>query len=240
MLKFNMKHFLIILSFVFSLYGFTQDSIKRQYQFDNTITSMFNNNNGEKSFNGSFVGDNSMLIKKITLVLNTNYTVGYSPNISTNEFIQKNNLNYNRFFISHVYNYSLSRNITSDNSLGVGMGFKKTLKDFNLSLSYAIMYQYVDYQLTTDTKIIRNSFRVKLGVTKNNFKFTNEYYYQPNFSMLSDYIIYGNSKILLLPLNKISYTLQGNVNYRSKSNIKNIDNITFGITYTFKHTKYAK
>ena len=235
-----MKKILIILSFLFSLYGFSQDSIKRQYQFDNTITSMYNNNNGEKSFNGSFVGENSMLIKKITLSLNTNYTVGYSPNLSTNEFIQKNNLNYNRFFISHVYNYSLSRNITSDNSLGVGMGFKKTLKDFNLSLSYAIMYQYVDYQLTTDTKIIRNSFRVKLGFIKNKFKFTNEYYYQPNFTMLSDYIIYGNSKILLLPLNKISYTLQGNVNYRSKSKIKNIDNITFGITYTFKHTKYIK
>ena len=125
-------------------------------------------------------------------------------------------------------------------AISIAEGFKKTLKDFNLSLSYAIMYQYVDYQLTTDTKIIRNSFRVKLGFIKNKFKFTNEYYYQPNFTMLSDYIIYGNSKILLLPLNKISYTLQGNVNYRSKSKIKNIDNITFGITYTFKHTKYIK
>lgn len=240
MLKFNMKHFLIILSFVFSLYGFSQDSIKRQYQFDNSITSMYNNNNGKKSFNVSFVGENSMSIKKTTLSLHTNYIVGYSPTLSTNEFIQKNNMNYNNFFISHVYNHSLSRNINSDNSLGVGIGLKKTLKYFSLSLSYAIMYQYVDYKLTPDTKMIRNSFRFKLGVTKNNFKFTNEYYYQPNFSMLSDYIIYGNSKILLLPLNKISYTLQGNVNYRSKSNIKNIDNITFGITYTFKHTKYAK
>lgn len=235
-----MKKILIILSFVFSLYGFSQDSIKRQYQFDNTITSMYNNNNGEKSFNGSFVGENSMLIKKITLSLNTNYIVGYSPNLSTNEFIQKNNLSYNNFFISNVYNYSLSRNINSDNSLGFGFVFKKTLKDFNLSLSYAIMYQYVDYKLITDTKIVRNSFRVKLGFIKNKFKFTNEYYYQPNFTMFSDYIIYGNSKILLLPLNKISYTLQGNVNYRSKSNIKNIDNITFGITYTFKYTKYEK
>ena len=235
-----MKKILIILSFVLSFYGFSQDSIKRQYQFDNTITSMYNNNNGKKSFNGSFVGDNSVSIKKATLSFNTNYIVGYSPTLSTNEFIQKNNLSYNKFFISHVYNYSLSRSINSDNSLGVGMGFKRTLKYFNISLSYAIMYQYVNYQLKSDTKMLRNSFRLKLGVTKNNFKFTNEYYYQPNFTMLSDYIIYGNSKILLLPLNKISYTIQGNVNYRSKSNIKNIDNITFGITYTFKYTKYAK
>lgn len=235
-----MKHFFIILSFVFTTYGLSQDSIKRQYQFDNSITSMYNNNNGEKSFDGSFVGDNSISIKKTTLSLNTNYTVGYSPNLSTNEFIHKNNLSYNNYFISHVYNYSLSRNINSDNSFGLGFIFKKTLNDFSLSLSYAIMYQYVDYQLTTDTKIVRNSFRVKLVFIKNKFKFTNEYYYQPNFTMLSDYIIYGNSKILLLPLNKISYTLQGNVNYRSKSNIKNIDNITFGITYTFKHTKYIK
>ena len=225
---------------IFTIYVFTQDSIKRQYQLDNSITSMYNNNNGEKSFDGSFVGDNSISIKKTTLSLNTNYTVGYSPNLSTNEFIHKNNLSYNNFFISHVYNYSLSRNINSDNSFGLGFIFKKTLKDFSLSLSYAIMYQYVDYQLITDTKIVRNSFRVKLVFIKNKFKFTNEYYYQPNFKMISDYIIYGNSKILLLPFNKISYTLQGNVNYRSKSNIKNIDNITFGITYTFKHTKYIK
>ena len=235
-----MRVFLIVLMLIFTIYGFSQDSIQRKYQLDNSITSMYNDNNGKKSFNGSFVGDNSISIKKTTLSLNTNYSVGYSPTLSTNEFIQKNNLSYNNFFLSHVYNHSLSRNINSDNSLGVGIGFKKNLKDFSLSLSYAIMYQYVDYKLTPDTKMIRNSFRFKLDVTKNNFKFTNEYYYQPNFTMLSDYIIYGNSKILLLPLNKISYTLQGNVNYRSKSNIKNIDNITFGITYTFKHTKYIK
>ena len=235
-----MKKILIILSFIFSVYGFSQDSILRQYQFDNSITSMYNDNNGKKSFNGSFVGDNSVSIKKATLSLNTNYSVGYSPTLSTNEFIQKNNLSYSNFFISHVFNHSLSRSINSDNSLGIGLGFKRTLKDFNLSLSYALMYQYVDYKLTTDTKMIRDSFRFKLGVTKNNFKFTNEYYYQPNFLILSDYIIYGNSKIILLPMNNISYTLQSNINYRSKSNIKNIDNITFGITYTFKHTKYAK
>lgn len=235
-----MRVFLIVLMLIFTIYGFSQDSIQRKYQLDNSITSMYNDNNGKKSFNGSFVGDNSISIKKTTLSLNTNYSVGYSPTLSTNEFIQKNNLSYNNFFLSHVYNHSLSRNINSDNSLGVGIGFKKNLKDFSLSLSYAIMYQYVDYELTPDTKMIRNSFRFKLGVTKNNFKFTNEYYYQPNFKMLSDYIVYGNSKILLLPLNKISYTLQGNVNYRSKSNIKNIDNITFGITYTFKYTKYIK
>lgn len=235
-----MRFFLTTLILIFTIYSFSQDSIQSQYQFDNSITSMYNDNNGKKSFNGSFVGDNSISIKKTTLSLNTNYSLGYSPTISNNELIQKTNLSYSNFFITHVYNHSLSRSINSDNSFGLGIILKKTINDYNISLSYAIMYQYVNYQSIDNTRMIRDSFRLKISITKNNFKVTNEYYYQPNFLVLSDYIIYGNSKIILLPMNNISYTLQGNINYRSKSNIKNIDNITFGITYTFKHTKYAK
>jgi hypothetical protein len=62
---------------------------------------------------------------------------------------------------------------------------------------------------------------------------TSEYFYQPNIINPNDLIIYGNSKLTLFNNKPINLVIRDFINYRSRSEVKLIHNLTLGIGYKF-------
>jgi hypothetical protein len=52
---------------------------------------------------------------------------------------------------------------------------------------------------------------------------------------MKDYIIYGNAKLVFLPKKRLNFILQDAVNYISKSKVRMIHNLAFGVGYTFNN-----
>lgn len=222
--------FLFILLSSFNI--FSQTEIK----LDNNFTGILSTNN-TTTFGFNFVGNNSIEIKKISFDFSTNYSTRFSPNLKENEFNQRQNVGYEKekwdLFITHQYNYSLIRQITSDNWLGVGGGLKFRYNWGKISLSYATIYQRSNYFVNDSEYLFRHSLRTKLKIEKKNISFYSEYFFQPNVSNFDDIIIYGNSKVSLLLNKSISFVIQDVVNWRSTSDVRLIHNLSLGIGYKF-------
>ena len=148
----------------------------------------------------------------------------------SNEWQQKSNLNYKNFFILHVFNYSLVRKISNDNSIGIGIS--KWWKYG--SISYAAIYQKIDYETKSNIELFRHSIRLKLKYENSFIGISYEYYFQPNVILLKDNIIYGNIKLSLFNKKKINLSISDIVNYRSISNVKMIHTLYLGIGFNFK------
>lgn len=221
--------FLLIL-FVLRFNLFSQSEVK----LDNNFTGILSTNN-TTTFGFNFVGNNSIELKRISLDLSTNYAIRFSPTIKENEFIQRQNIGYERekwdLFITHQYNYSLIRKIEADNWLGIGGGIKFRYNWGKLSFSYAAIYQSSEYFSQSDEFLFRHSLRCKLKIEKKNISFSSEYFYQPSFSNFNDVIVYGNSKISLFTNRSVNFIIQDVVNYRSTSTVKTIHNLSLGIGY---------
>lgn len=229
------KLILILLS---SLTFIVNAQVKKEISLDNSLSGILSQNKNGNQVNINFTGNNSFDYgKHIALDLGTNYQVGYSPELSQNEFIQKANLGYNKehwdLFTTYQFNYSLLRSIKSDNWIGVGGGVKEIFNWGKASLSYAFLYQNTDF-INLDNKVTyRHSIRGKIKIEKKSFTVSTEYYYQPNVNDFKDYIVLGTTKIVLFPNKPLNFIIQETVNYRSISDFKMIQNTTFGIGYKF-------
>lgn len=222
----------ILILFNLSLYA------QKEINIDNSLTGILIQNKNQSQFNINYTGCNSILYKEhLTLESNTNYQIGGSPEISQNELSQKTNIGYKKnsvdFFITHQFNYSLIRGIDFDNWLGIGTGYKITNKNIKTSISYAFLYQNIKSNEIDYSQTLRHSIRFKLSIDKKLFNITTEYYYQPIIYKFSDYIVYGSTKVILLPQRKVNFTIQDVINYRSIYNYKMIHSVTFGVSYKF-------
>lgn len=221
---------------MFSFLGSTQkDSIK--VSLDNSINGAYtkytDNNN---ILNVGFVGENSMNYRKVKFNTTSNYAISFRDSITANEFVEKTNIEYDNVFISNVYTHSLIRSIKNDNSFGLGYGHKFSIRKVSFSVSYAVLYQKTSYENGSKKNVERNSFRTKIKYRGDLFGFSTEVYYQPSFrSMKDDYIVYGNAKIILFPKKKVNFILQDAINYISKSKVRMLHNLAFGVEYTFKN-----
>jgi len=231
----RMKTILIIIFSTITLLASSQDTVK--FSLDDNINgsySKFSNNNN--IVNVGFVGDNSLGYKKLKFNNVSNYSLSFRDSITANEFVNKTNVEYDNFFFFNVYTHSLIRSIKNDNSFGIGYGHKFSIKKLDISVSYAVLYQKTFYKNTSTKEISRNSFRTKIKYNGGMVGFSTEFYYQPSFkSMETDYIIYGNAKIIFLPKKRVNFILQDAINYISTSKVRMIHNLAFGIEYNFKN-----
>ena len=203
---------------------------------DNTLSGSLNQGKNGNIIGVNFTGNNSFDFgKHIGLDLGTNYNTQYTPELTQNELIQKLNLGYNKehwdFFTTYQYNYSLVRGIQSDNWLGIGGGVKDKFNWGKVSLSYAFLYQNTDYIDSPISNILRHSIRAKIKIEKKYIGLSTEYFYQPNIKDFSDNIIYGTTKLVLLPGKPLNFVIQDQLNFRSTSEVKMINNLTFGVSY---------
>ena len=229
-----MKNIFLLLFTLFSITTYAQTEIS----LDNSLSGSLNQGKTENIVGVNFTGNNSFDFgKHIALDLGTNYNVQYTPELSQNELIQKANFGYNKehwdLFATYQYNYSLVRNIQADNWLGIGGGIKEKFSWGKASLSYAFLYQNTDYMIDPNTNKLRHSIRAKVKIEKKKFGITTEYYYQPNINDFNDCIIYGTTKLVLFPNKPLNFIIQDQMNFRSTSDVKMINNLTFGIGYKF-------
>ena len=229
-----MKYLLLLISILFSITSNAQTEIS----LDNSLSGSLNQGKSGNIIGVNFTGNNSFDFgKHIALDLGTNYNTQYTPELTQNELIQKVNFGYNKerwdLFTTYQYNYSLVRGIQADNWLGIGGGVKEKFSWGKASLSYAFLYQNTDYMINPNTNKLRHSIRAKIKIDKKLFSLSTEYYYQPNINDFNDCIIYGTTKLTLLTGKPINFIIQDQMNFRSISDVKMINNLTFGVAYKF-------
>ena len=229
----TLNKILLVLFLLIPILSISQTEIN----LDNNLTGLYSQNKSGNQFGLNFIGTNSFQKNKISLDLSTNYSIRVNPVLSENEFIQRANLGYNKdyfdLFTTYQYNYSFTRSIISDNWLGIGGGIKKKFDWGKASLSYAFIYENLDYLNSPTDRILRHSIRLKLKVEKKIIGFSTEYYYQPSIVNSKDYIVFGTSKISLFPNKQFSLIFQDVINYRSISDVKMIHNLSIGCSYKF-------
>jgi hypothetical protein len=163
----------LLLSIFLSFSLFSQTEIK----LDNNLTGILSTSN-TTAFGFNYVGNNSIDFKKISYDFSTNYATRFSPNLKENEFIQRQNIGYEKekwdMFITHQYNYSLIRKIKSDNWIGIGAGLKFIFNWGKLFLSYATIYQNSEYFIIERETIFRHSVRTKIKLEKKNVCLSSE------------------------------------------------------------------
>lgn len=231
-----MKKILLILLTLLSINLFSQKEIS----LDNSLTGLWTTSKSTQ-FGFNFVGNNSLdWNKKLGFDLTTNYQARFSPTINDNEFIQRVNIGHSEelwdLFTTYQFNYSLIRNINADNWIGAGGGLKKKFSWGKLSFSYAALYDHTQYSDGLVSETMRHSFRPKVKVENKIMSISCEYFYQPSMKDFSDYIIIGNTKLSILPQNKINFVVQDVLNFRSVSDVKTIHALTFGLNYKFSKT----
>lgn len=232
--------FSIIIFSISPLIASSQATVKDtvKLSLDNSINGAYTKYKDDSDIvNIGFIGDNTINYKKLKINTASNYSLSFRDTITANEFVEKTNVGYGDVFVSSVYTQSFIRSIKNDNSFGVGYGRKLSFRKMELSLSYAILYQKTLYKDGSSKELERSSFRVKSRYDGDLLGFSAELYYQPDLKYAKDYIVYGNAKIVFLPKRKLSFVLQDAVNYISKSQVRMLHNLTFGVGYTFKNYK---
>lgn len=229
---------LLLFFSIISIFSYSQ----KELSLDNNISGILNTTN-QTQVTLQYVGANGYDYNKFAIDLGTNYSLRMNKEVTENEFASRLNIAYNEeywdSFITYQFNYSYLRKIQQDNWLGIGAGGKMKFNWGKVSLSYATLYQNTDYLINNDTKIFRHSIRAKLKYSNKWIGLSTEYYYQPNFVNVDDFIIFGTTKINLFNEKKVNLILQDVINYRSVSDIKLIHNLTIGVGYKFVK-KYEK
>jgi len=226
-----MKTILLLLIVFIGLVSFGQSDTITVYNYNNTLTGMYTDNNS-KQINMSYSGDNGVVKGYKAFNSNTTYSYTYTTKTTNNELLQKTNVGYDNFFLSHILNHSLTRTIVIDNSIGVGYGHWWKY----MSISYASMFERTIYETKPNISIFRHSLRYKLKYDHNLFSISAEYYYQPNMIKLADVIVYGTTKITFLQKSKLNFTITDIVNYRPISTTPLMHSISLGVTYNLKIT----
>lgn len=228
-----MKKSLLFLSILLITF-ITQSQI--DIKSDNNFTGILSTNT-ITTFGFNYVGNSSIEFKKLSYDFSTNYSTRFSPQLKENEFIQRQNIGYEKekwyLFTTHQYNYSLLRKINSDNWLGVGGGLNFPYDWGKISLSYATIYQRSEYFNNEYKELFRHSVRAKFKIEIKKLSFSSEYFFQPNIINFEDIIITGNSKLTLLTNKSINFVIQDVINWRSLSEVRLIHNLSLGIGYKF-------
>jgi hypothetical protein len=211
-----------------------------ELNLDNNLTcNTVQADNTTKSVGITYIGDNTLIIKKFDFNSNTNYA--YLTD-KQNELSQRVNLMYKlpegKFddytFATYQFNSSLIRNIKSDHWIGVGYGVKNKIDStLTLSTSYALVFEDILWNSGDTKTFFRHSLRGKVKLTRNDFELTSEYFYQPNIQYFNEYMIVGTSKFVIMPKNKLNFVIQDVLNYNSVAEIKVLHTISLGIQYKF-------
>lgn len=188
--------------------------------------------NKSKTYNG--VINTTTNYQKDWLVINNilNQNISFTDKITQNEISNKLSIglskNKHSGFLNYQTNYSLTRNLNLDHLIGFGYGQRDSIFNLKINYSYAILYQNTTNK---DITKIRNSFRLKLTQKTLNFNVNIEYYFQPDFFNYNDYFIYGTSRITY-KMKRIGLSIISIINYNSLSNIRLINTLNFGFTYS--------
>lgn len=229
---------LIIFLFIYGLTIAQKDTAT--FNLDNSLSGSLIKNDGKIQGFSRIFSQNTIEYNKLMVNLVTNYQINYQGTINGNELLNKTNLNYGDIFCSHVYSYSLIRQMRSDNSFGFGYSYKYKFKNISYGISYAFIGQQTNYFNKQITGVLRHSLRLKFKYDNRFFLFYTEFYLQPNVKTIKDQIIYGTIKLTLLPKTKVNLILQDNINYFSLSSIKTIHTFTFGIGHSIIGQKKLK
>lgn len=205
---------------------------QKEFNLDNSITCNTTQVDNVRNIGLIYSGSNTLVIKKNNIDLNSIYN--YLTN-TQNEFNQRINIshkfNKQQIFLTYQFNSSYIRNINTDNWIGIGYGFKQDINKISYGLSYATVYQETIFYNNQDISQLRHSFRGKIKYDGIKLGIQCEYWYQPSYQDIKDYIINGNTKISILPKNDINFIIQDILSYNSINSIKIIHNISFGIQY---------
>lgn len=200
--------------------------------FDNNITSIYTKTDQAKLISLNFSGENSIFSKRMSLQSTTNYSLTISNGIAGNELTQNLTAIYRKInFITGTYGHSLYREQQAG-TIGIG---RYLIKKNSLSISYAAIYERVDLFDSKRTEKLRHSIKVGMSAKKGLIEAATNIYYQPNMSNPKDYVLYGVSKVSFSPNGRLSFVTQSIFDYRSKNEIRLINNITLGIGYTFRN-----
>lgn len=204
-----------------------------RYSLDNNINGSFAKYS-DKSFMASsgVLGDNSISYRKFKLSSSTNYSMSFKDSVTSSELLEKINAGFGDFFLSDVYSKSMARSIRNDNSFGIGYGKRKEFGKASVSISYAVLYQCTYYMDGSMKSMARNSFRTRGKYDGDKVGFSGEIYYQPSFSSIGNYIVYGNAKLVFFPKNKVNFVVQDAINYISTSNVRMLHSLTVGIGFS--------
>lgn len=222
----------LLISFVFILNIVYSQDIEDKlrdtvtYNLSNSIGSNYTSNT--KQFNIILAGVNSLFYKKYSLSNTVNYSGSWTTTKIAEEFLNRTNLTYNKFFAIYTFTHSLTRKIDYDNSIGIG--YVHWWKYF--SISYGAIYEKTMYVVTPSIYTYRHSIRSKI-IYKNLLLL--EYYYQPNILNMKDVILTGTTKLVLFQKKIVNLTITDIINYRSSSLIKMIHSTTLGITFNLKN-----
>lgn len=213
--------------------------LSQKISLDNSITGIYSKSD-KTQFNFALNGNNSYTLKKFKLESNTNFQNSFSPKLTSNEFMERLNLSHKVMkidaFTTYQFGYSLTRQIKSNNLIGLGLVLINKSKDstYNFSLSYATLYQSSLNFKDSLNQNFRHSIRLKYKYTNNHYIFSTEYFYQPNFKTFNDYLIFGNTKLTIPLKHWVGLTIQDNLNYNPLSNVALLHNITIGIQINYQ------
>lgn len=202
--------------------------------FDNSFTGVYGTTKTGNQLTVTTTGLNSVDFKKFGFDFNPTYIIQYSPELTNNEYLSRQNLRYSApswdAFVTHTFNYSLIRGISSDNFIGIGGGIKREEKGkFKVSLSYAALYQKTSFISGVDKEYVRHSIRTRIKTTGAKVQLVSEIYYQPTFTDFSNFIVNANNQLVLFPKNKVNLTIQDLISYRSDSPSPMIHKLTVGM-----------
>lgn len=213
--------------------------LSQKISLDNSITGIYSKSENTQ-FNFALNGNNTYTLNKFKLESNTNYQNTFSPKLTSNEFGERLNLSHKIMkvdaFATYQFGYSLTRQVKTNNLVGLGLVIFQKSKDstYNLSLSYATLYQNSINFKDSLSQNFRHSIRLKYKYKSEKYTFTTEYFYQPNFKSFNDFLIFGNTKLTIPLRNWVGLTLQDNLNYNPKSNVPLIHNITLGFQINYQ------
>lgn len=220
-----MKIILTILFLTLIKIGFCSEKDTLKYNLSNDFGYFYSN-----SHSINYTGENVFSKKKCQLSINTSYAYSNTDSqVDQNEFLNKTSLSYHNFFVNHIFNISYSRQIHYENFLGIGYVYR--FKKQPMSLSYAVLGQHRQYYYDSTEYKIRHSLRLKFKYNLKIAVVSFECYYQPNFLMMNDYIIYSNSKITFFEDRKVNLSFSDNMNYQSLSSVKMVHSFSIGIGF---------
>ena len=213
--------------------------LSQKLSLDNSITCIYSKSENTQ-FNFALNGNNSYNLNKFKLESNTNYQNTFSTKLKSNELVERLNLSHKIMkvdaFMTYQFGYSLTREVESNNLFGLGLVVFQKSKDstYNIMMSYATLYQNSISFNDSLNQNFRHSIRLKYKYNNTHYSISIEYFYQPNFKSLNDYLIFGNTKLTIPLKHWIGLTIQDNFNYNSRSIVPLIHNITLGIQINYQ------
>ena len=218
-----------------------EDTVKYNKSFNNSITGVINQTDSKSLTNITYSGNNTLNLNNLEIGSSTNYIVGFSNKLEKNELTQRLNMHKTNksiyTFVTHVYNYSLLRQITDNNMIGAGIGYKNKLTNSKISTSWGLIYGRTLFLNGTKNYNLRHSLRLKYQYKGEILNFLTEYYYQPTIN-LKDVLANGSIKLSFKVKNGFLFIVEDVLNYSNMSNIKTIHNITLGVSYDFSKSGF--